>query len=160
MPMCFFGRLVDQLNKGVSFRNLKDRFTDRRAVVRRDPNSAAIRLQVEGDTGIQALAFNGELSLCCHRASPPVPCCGWRTATGVGVSASPVLPVFGVMSDRGKVERDRQRTTYSDLFGHVLPAHGPFRLRLLPGRSRSYPAIQPAVTGRTQGVFLATTGRQ
>ena len=72
------------------------------------------------------MAFNGELSLCCHRASPPVPCCGWRTATGVGVSASPVLPVFGVMSDRGKVERDRQRTTYSDLSGHVLPAHGPF----------------------------------
>jgi hypothetical protein len=23
-------------------------------------------------------------------------------------------------------ERDRQRTTYSDLSGHVLPAHGPF----------------------------------
>lgn len=68
MPMCFFGRLVDQLNKGISFRNLKDRFTDRRAVVRRDPNSAAIRLQVKGDTGIQALAFNGELALCCHRA--------------------------------------------------------------------------------------------
>ncbi len=103
MSTRFFGRLGNQIDQGVSLRGLKDRFTGEWAVKRRDPDLAPICLQREGDMSLWAPAFNGESSPCCHRTSLPILLWMAGLATGVKVSASPVLRVWGVMSNHGEV---------------------------------------------------------
>lgn len=90
----FRGSLGNELNQTISLRGAENRHTDLRTVVSSNPDSTAMRLDVEGGSGIGALRFNGELAGCCHRASPPMLLRMAELATGVEVPASPVLPVL------------------------------------------------------------------
>lgn len=102
MAARFFGGLGNQLNQGISLRGLKDRLADVRAAKRLNPDFASACLQKEGDTGLRALAFNGEASPCCHRTSLSILLWMAGLATYVRVSASPVLLVWKVMSNHGE----------------------------------------------------------